>query len=301
MAVRGEAASFLGDGYIQELRWIGQPSSRVFVSSTLPVGPALGGGLVICSPIHAEFLRNYRKEVALGWMLASHGVAVQRFHYRGMGDSDDIAGDATLGTMVEDALLASADLQSRIDSDLLAFMGTRFGALVAAQVASRFDRAPLVLWEPVVDPAKYLRELLRARLLHDLVTGVPRQNQQVLMEQLDRDEQIDILGYPVSASLVESSLGQRLDRDLPASPRPILLVQVGLSNHLAPYYEQASSSWTASGSSVRTAVILDEEGWSFAPREWQVDETGEGQRELLGITADWLRSSLADAGSGREE
>src|SRR4030095_10291544 len=121
--------------------------------------PAHGAsaGVLICPALHSDFERAYRMDVLLSRALSAHGYAVHRFHYRGHGNSEGVASEVTFETMREDALAAAQRLRRVAKVEPRAFVGTRWGALVAASAASEHDGAPLVLWEPTMQAARYLR------------------------------------------------------------------------------------------------------------------------------------------------
>ncbi|MDP8959415.1 MAG: alpha/beta hydrolase, partial [Actinomycetota bacterium] len=131
-----------GSGGWEEAWWFGPDGQRLFGFLHLPEGRPRAG-IVVCSPLHAEFLRNYRREVLVARALAARGFAVQRFHYRGTGSSDGQASEATYETMRQDALLAAGHVLERSGATRLGFLGTRWGALVAAAGAAGFPGAPL--------------------------------------------------------------------------------------------------------------------------------------------------------------
>ena len=106
---------------------------------------------MICPSIYAEFIAGYRMDVSLARALASRGVAVQRFHYRGVGHSDGEAEETTFATMRDDALAAAERLLERTGVGGPAFLGTRFGGLVAASAAAEYPGCPLVLVDPTLE------------------------------------------------------------------------------------------------------------------------------------------------------
>lgn len=63
-----------------EVGFFGLLRRRMVACTHLPATQPIRGE-VICSPLHAEFLHKYRKEVMLAPSLAASGLAVQRFHY----------------------------------------------------------------------------------------------------------------------------------------------------------------------------------------------------------------------------
>ena len=94
---------------------------------------------------------------------------------------------------------------------MVALLGTRFAALVAAAAARELAAAPVVLWEPVTDPARYFREGLRARSVHHLRRGSSGSDDPEA--ELAAQGFVDILGIPVGRELYETSA----DRGLMAS------------------------------------------------------------------------------------
>src|SRR5207253_10522741 len=119
-------------------------------------------GVVICSSICNDFLHNYRREVELARELAANGIAVARFHYRGLGNSDGDEAAVTFDSMVDDAREATAHLRALTGVSKVSFLGSRFGAPIAAALASGEVGAPLVLVDPTVEASKFFREAWRA-------------------------------------------------------------------------------------------------------------------------------------------
>ena len=171
-----------------------------------------GGSVIICPPVHADAAKSYRSEVVLARALAHQGFEVLRFHYRGQGHSDGDSSMTTFESMTEDVIMALSFLRSRIETSRFAVIGCRLGGLVAAAVASLHDSsAPLVLWEPVLEPRLYLREAIRARLIGDLSTkGTASDSPGPRIDQLQEGESIDIHGYPIHGSMVRSLEGRTL-------------------------------------------------------------------------------------------
>ncbi|HEX2030311.1 MAG TPA: alpha/beta hydrolase [Actinomycetota bacterium] len=269
-------------GIVEEAGFLDVDGERVFAVRHLPPRPA-DAGLVICCPVFAEFEKNYRREVPLARSLAAAGIAVQRFHYRGTGHSDDA--DTTFDTMLEDARLAARALAERAEVDVLAFMGTRLGALPAAAAAAEFPGGPLALWEPVVTPEAYFREIVRYRRLLDVRKGqaadvIP------LVDELADNGAVEVVGYRLGRPLHDSMSGRALRRELGAASRPILLVQFGQPQRpLRAEYRALRDELAADGFDVETAVASLDEMWLFA-QQWQPPE------RLLTLTAEWLRRRL---------
>jgi pimeloyl-ACP methyl ester carboxylesterase len=281
------------------VEFFGVDGSRMFGSRQTPVNAA-ASGVVICPALQAEFLRNYRREVDLGHDLAARGFAVQRFHYRGSGNSDGDTSDATFETMRDDALAAAESLARTEELEALAFVGARWGAMVAAAAASRFDRAPLVLWEPMTQPRTYFRELFRAGQIHEMRKGGvnPRSSEEQLAE-MRRTGFLDVLGYAIDRPLYESVIERTLERELGGSPRPILLVQISRRNELRGEYATLADRWREAGFAVDTHVVqASEEAWWYVGGR-NFEEERALAEELIAVTRDWLSGSSAGMGSPR--
>jgi pimeloyl-ACP methyl ester carboxylesterase len=268
--------------------FFGVDGSRMFGSRHTPV-KAAAAGVVICPALQAEFLRNYRREVDLAHDLAARGFAVQRFHYRGSGNSDGDTSEATFETMRDDALAAAEWLVRMEELETLAFVGARWGAMVAAAAASRFDRAPLVLWEPMTKPRTYFGELLRAGRIHELRKGgaSPRSREEQV-EEMRRIGSLDVLGYAIDWPVYESVIERTFEGELGEVPRPILLVQISRRDELRGEYAAVASRLGAAGFALDThGVKASEEAWWFVggrkPKEERLLK-----EELIGVTGDWL-------------
>lgn len=265
-----------------------------------PVGAT--AGVVICGSLFTEALRNYRREVVLARCLGAKGIAAQRFHYRGTGNSSD--GDPakmTLATLVADARFARQVLVQRTGIGACAFLGTRFGALVAASMAREYPQAPLVLIEPVVEGRRFLKEGLRAKVMSGFKSISGATTVPALVSELERAGVVDILGDELSWSLYQSAQTTSLAAELGPEPRPILLVQLGSDEGLQPDYEKLVSSWRAGGCAVEVALVGERSAWWFLDER---DPVGQGALrsqglddadELASVVLAWLDGALDGA------
>jgi pimeloyl-ACP methyl ester carboxylesterase len=241
-----------------------------------------GLGLVVCCPILVEFMTNYRHEVLLARTLAANGVAVQRFHYRGAGHSGGDESEASLETMVEDALLASRWLQERTGVGRVAFLGTRWGGLIAGLAALAHPGAPLILWEPVVDAGRYFREVIRGRLVRELKDRrFAAAGADAWTTELEQTGRIDILGYALHRRLHESGRGRRLEEIRTGGSRPVLLIQFGRRNALRPDYLRLTESLNGA-SRVETRFLREEPAWFWPGHRMK------SLPSLVQMTAGWL-------------
>lgn len=240
------------------------------------------GGVVVCSPILTDFDANYRREVELARLLAARGVVVQRFHPRGVGQSDGDAADITLDSLISDVGAAAARLRLRCGIERPAILGTRFAALAAAAVSSSLGGAPLALWEPTVRPSTYVRAALRARAVH----GLDATNRASPEDELARRGFLDVLGFPVGRELLETDAHRSLAALAGGQPRPVLLVAMERRDGLRAEYGELAAEWGERGFDVTVRPHPSGETWWFA------DDRLEPLDDLIGATADWVLGCL---------
>lgn len=282
----------------EEAEFFGSKRLRMFGCTHLPLRSPTAG-LVVCCSIQAEFVKNYRKEVLLARSLSPAGVAVQRFHYRGTGNSDGDTADATFKTMRDDALEAAETLKRKTGVSKVAFAGTRWGGLIASAAAARFDGAPLILWEPALDPARYFREVFRSRLIHNLKDGETPPPFSQLLDELKQKGSLDILGHAIDYPLYASAIGHTLADEIGTSPRPVLLIQLSRGQNLREDYRSIISSWEDLGFLVQSRVIGKQEAWWFAGERWDTEDTRPSTRELIDATSQWTMRHLSLSGAKR--
>lgn len=264
-------------GLEERLEHIPTPRGLLYTWSAKPRDST--AGVVICSSIAGDFTANYHRERLLGLHLASRGLGAIRFHYSGDGNSQGDRRDMTFQTMCLDAGAVVASVGS-MGLESIGLVGTRIGALVAATVGSQLPGAPLVLWEPVVDTGRFVREAQRAKRMSAVA-------QQAAAEPPQRpDGVLDALGYDMYPPLLESLEDLDLPRLLSPAPRPVLIGSIG-SRTVAG--DTLARTLSDGGFDVQTGAFGLTESWwfenEFAP------ETG----NLITETAAWLDRRLAEA------
>jgi alpha-beta hydrolase superfamily lysophospholipase len=219
--------------------------------------------------------------------LATTGLAALRFHYRGFGHSDGDGSDATFQSMRADTLAAIEQVQAATGAAPVALLGVRLGALIAASAAHELDDAPLVLWQPVADPARYFRDATRARRVHRLRSDASGgSGGGSLAEELRRGEPADVLGYPLHRALYETLAGRTLAQELGPRPRSILLVQMSPRPQLDPEHARLVEALERSGAPVDVKLVSAEPAWWFARG---VTRTPPAVRRAI---ADWVVARL---------
>ncbi len=279
-------------GAREDVAFIDSRGSKIFGVTHLPAGRPRGGVLV-CSPIKSELMKNYRREVLLSRALARCGIAVQRFQYRGAGNSHGNPDSLSFETMVEDAQAAMDRLRDCAGIQRPAFVGTRLGGLVAAAAATRFGGAPLVLWEPVTETAPYFREVFRARMIGELKAGTTkdRPSASSLVDELMNVGFLDVLGYSIDRALYESMKERSLLAELGNLPRPILLVQMSRMKRLRGNYARLLAQLEPAGFELHTELVEEEEAWWFQDTEAPPEML---TQLLVTTTSDWICGNLSN-------
>ena len=187
------------EGVEEHLGYLTTPRGELYTYFARP--PHARSCVVICSSVFGDFTANYHRERLLARGLVSHGIGVFRFHYFGEGNSQGQRADMTFSSLCSDAEAVIALATSFGFSDI-AVLGTRVGGLVAAESVKSTPRIPLALWEPVIDPNRFVNDALRAMKMSQMA----QRNVQTidLREQLLRTGFIDLLGYELHSRLVES-------------------------------------------------------------------------------------------------
>ena len=117
--------------------------------------------MLLCNPFGEEASRSHRTFRVLATQLERAGFSVLRFDYSGTGDSLGRGADATVDAWIADIEIAAEALLQASGAKKVALVGLRLGATLAMLVSARGLRPRhLVMWDPIVDGAAYLRELV---------------------------------------------------------------------------------------------------------------------------------------------
>jgi hypothetical protein len=278
-------------GVREEAAFLGEAGERIFAFAHLPAS-APSGALLICPSLATEFRRNYRREVLLGRALAASGVAVGRLHYLGTGSGDPVERGPTFELLRESALTATGWLHERAGQAPMAFMGARWGGIVAASVAAGFDGVPLVLWEPAIDGRGFFREMFRARVVRDLrVEGRGSERRVAPAEELERQGFADLLGHRLDTSLYQSAVTRSLTEELGDRPRPVLLFEPTRRTGSGPF-SSVAARWREQGFDVDVRTTGGDDVWSYFDPHEVPQEGRSSTGQLVQATAAWVEARL---------
>ncbi|RKH37638.1 alpha/beta fold hydrolase [Corallococcus sicarius] len=117
-------------------------------------------GVVLCYPAAQEYMLTHWAFRKLAGMLAREGFHVFRFDYYGTGDSAGAVHEGRVAEWLKDIRHAVNELQDLTGVQRVSLVGMRLGAALAVRAAVEgLSTAGLVLWEPLVEGAAYLKEL----------------------------------------------------------------------------------------------------------------------------------------------
>lgn len=192
----------------------------------------------------------------LAGMLAREGFHVFRFDYRGTGDSAGRTEDGDPSAWIDDVRAAAAELKDIAGVRAVSLVGMRLGASIAALAcAGGLAVRELVLWEPVVNGARYLAELDVVDRRRNLLLLHPRAR-----NDGPRDE---LFGFPVTPAQRSAIEGIDLCRTGKVSARRVLIVAPDDD----PQYAQLRDALAATHPEVQLEIVADEGALDRSGRE----------------------------------
>ena len=175
----------------------------LFAELFIPTTNSLSKAYVICAPFAEEKKSAHRSLVDLAKSLSEKGFPVLLFDYSGCGDSSGEFCDATLTNWIKDINNAISFLKEKTGIKHTGLIGLRLGAYLLLQKGiSPCDE--YVLIEPVINPSKYFRQILRQKLMKELITdGKVSSNRNELVRNLGQQQSIDFDGYEISPAFYD--------------------------------------------------------------------------------------------------
>jgi uncharacterized protein len=171
--------------------------------------------VLVCYPIAGEYMRAHRAFRQLTNLLSRSGAHVMRFDYFATGDSAGGSADMSVARWIEDIGTAVQELRELCQAETVTLVGLRFGATLALLAGDREEAVEhVVLWDPIVDGAAYVKDLEGKHVAEQRGRG----------GSLDTSGTIGVNGFPVPAPLRAEIRDIDLCAWKPASPLAVDLV-----------------------------------------------------------------------------
>lgn len=229
-------------------------------------------GSVLAVHAFAEEMNKTRAVAADGARaLASAGFAVLQIDLTGCGDSAGDFEDASWAAWMADLTDAWAWLVERSIGPRWVW-GTRLGALLAEQFASRSDpRADgLLLWQPVVSGAQHLNQFLRLKTVGSLLRTAGEATTQPVASVLAPSPRaelaaglaVEIAGYRLNPALADAIESAQIGTS-GATPARVRWFEVSSqpSAGSSPVATRIADRWRARGSEVEVSTVVGSAFW----------------------------------------
>ncbi|MEY4591090.1 MAG: hypothetical protein RL497_3166 [Pseudomonadota bacterium] len=116
--------------------------------------------VILCSPMGYEYTHSHRTYQHWADQLAAAGCFVVRFDYASTGDSSGCElPDNLLPVWLNNIISLAQQVQTAYPEYELCLAGLRMGATLAHLAAAQLKPKHLIVWEPIVQGRRYLREL----------------------------------------------------------------------------------------------------------------------------------------------
>lgn len=194
--------------------FFGDAERRLYGVYHPPASPSRHA-VLLCYPGMQEYNAAHWMFRRLATSLAREGHHVLRFDYFGTGDSDGDSDMMTPESAVADVHTAIRELRDLSRARELSLVGLRFGAACAALACTQFAARQLVLWDPVINGAAYVREL---------ETLDERRNLVLLHAARTRGRRNELLGFPFTEEVRASTQAIDLTTGAPIKARRVVVL-----------------------------------------------------------------------------
>lgn len=241
-------------------RFIDGPSGALFCTGYLNPNPVdTAGTVIVLAPFAEELNKSRHVLAAITRSIGSAGRDVVLADLHGTGDS---AGDFSE---------ASIDCWRRdIDRIIEVFgrgravdiVGLRFGALLAADAATRHTVDRLALLHPVADGKQQLTQMLRLRLAAGMTSGRSNESMADLKAMLEHGGGVETGGYWLSRDMAAQLPGLKLaDIPLPGIRRLAWYeIATAADRPLMPVSQRLVDNWQPD-IDVTARVLVGEQFW----------------------------------------
>ncbi|MET0791818.1 MAG: alpha/beta hydrolase [Polyangiaceae bacterium] len=210
------------------------------------------GAALLCAPWGPEYFISHRVIRRIATRLSESGYHALRFDYFGTGDSAGEREDGDLASWYADASLAVDELRDMSGFESVTSIGIRLGAVIGWRLAQRRDDVSSVLmWDPVIDGAQYVRELIDAQL------EINRWSLAWRKPCTSGRRVLDLLGYPLTPTMRASVEAVRKDEFAQPTKAGITLFQ----SNSSPDRLQLARALHAASARVRFEPVAGQTSW----------------------------------------
>lgn len=235
----------------------------VYVTLHQPKAAECAAPLLFFPPFGEEYKCAARMMVRLARACAAKGHPVARFDMSGTGESSGSHARANSERWLADAERVLALLKEKYDGDGWIAVGFRLGGILGARLAAAQRADHLVLLEPVVSGAEYLRDLIRRQQIKQMMGGDERTwDPEAVWES---GNVVDFGGFEVGAELAAGIRNMSMEAELEtlSDECSVSLFRVSAARGFPRGWQkiiQRLENWPAG----RAAVIRDRPFWGRA-------------------------------------
>jgi len=280
------------------------PSHGRMLAATCVTPERVKAALLVAGPFVEERKGTLPVAVKLARQLAQQGIATLFFDFSGCGDSDGDFADTPPEAFGQDCETAYAWLAQTFPPVPRLLLGIRTGAGLAMRLAAAHPEvAGCAVWSPV-SGADFFRQLAQRRMVNDMVAyGKATESRASLEARLQKNETVDMDGYPISGAFHGWLQQLRLGGEMSALP---LLLATGGHDEKgaaaafadAPALTRSALRyppfWNTVGHVDLSALIDETTAWlaarvqGGAEHPAGVKDWGPGQERLCGLGEDGL-------------
>lgn len=296
-AFMDQHSTLVSDGIEERVFLMEVGEGRCFALLSRPA-EAKDLGFVVCHSYGLELLTLRRTERAVARTLASLGYPVLAFHRRGYGDSSGSLEDATLEWQLQDVRAAADFLASETGASRLGLVGARFGALIGASAAREGGVERLLLMNPPLKGTDYFRQAIKDMHMVQVANrdGGPRRSIEEMLEGLQRDGVMDVLGHPIYRHLYDALAGVDLTSDIGAFTGDTLALHISKSSKIPRGLESFGDLVRARGGRCSIELVREPPGTKFGGAAFvsttdpivRVDVQEPVVQEVTRLTAEWI-------------
>lgn len=219
------------------------------------------GCVLMLPPFAEEMNMSRRMSYLAGRAVSAAGFGFLHLDLTGTGESSGDFEDADWEIWRQDAAAAARWLQEKT-GHTPNVLGLRAGALLAAD--TQFDRAGLILWQPVGNGETMLNQFLRIRVAAGLTGGGDKETTKDLRAEWTAGRSVEIAGYTVSANLAAGLDRLRLADMAPATDTPVTWMETGKPDAgPSPASQRVIKAWSDTGVTLETVICQGEPFWTI--------------------------------------